>query len=95
MPLSLAIIDLDHFKLLNDTNGHQVGDDCLIRVGKLLKDFTNRPGDLCVIYGGEKFVLVWGDTPHDYSRNLTDKLLTKITKLNIPNKLSAIKLLCQ
>lgn len=57
-PISLAIVDIDHFKLLNDDYGHQSGDECLIRVGALLKELAKRPGDMCARYGGEEFVLV-------------------------------------
>lgn len=62
LPISLAIVDLDHFKLLNDIYGHQSGDECLIKIGALLKEFASRPGDICARYGGEEFALVWGGT---------------------------------
>jgi diguanylate cyclase (GGDEF)-like protein len=45
-PISLAIVDLDYFKLLNDTHGHQAGDACLVKVGSVIKKYTNRPGDI-------------------------------------------------
>ncbi|WAJ72230.1 sensor domain-containing diguanylate cyclase [Catenovulum adriaticum] len=83
--ICLAILDLDNFKLLNDDYGHQYGDDCLIRVGELLKEFANRPGDICARYGGEEFVLVWGDTSLAQAKQLSDQLLHKITELNIQN----------
>jgi diguanylate cyclase (GGDEF)-like protein len=90
-PISLAIIDLDHFKLLNDTYGHQSGDDCLIKIGQLLKEFVNRPGDICSRYGGEEFALVFGDTSLEQAKQLAIKLLDKIVDLNIQNKNSPIK----
>lgn len=58
--ISLALIDIDHFKLLNDSSGHQSGDECLIQIGKILSEFVNRPGDICARYGGDEFVTVWG-----------------------------------
>lgn len=84
-PICLAIIDIDYFKLLNDTYGHQAGDESLVKFGALLKQFVNRPSDLCARYGGEEFVLVWGDTSLDQSLKLVNELLKKITELNIPN----------
>lgn len=87
-PICLAIVDLDHFKLLNDTYGHQSGDECLVKVGKLLKEFANRPADICARYGGEEFALVWGDTLLEQARDLANKLLRKLIELNIPNKKS-------
>jgi diguanylate cyclase (GGDEF)-like protein/PAS domain S-box-containing protein len=84
-PISLAIIDIDYFKLLNDTYGHQSGDECLVKIGVLLKKFVNRPSDMCARYGGDEFVLAWGDTSLDQSLELVSELLQKIVDLNIPN----------
>jgi len=90
-PICLALLDLDHFKLLNDGYGHQAGDDCLIMVGELLKEFAKRPADICARYGGEEFVVVWGDTTLSQARKLSQKLLRKIASLNIPNKNSPVE----
>jgi len=79
------------FDELNDEYGHQAGDDCLIRVGELLKGFVNRPSDICARYGGEEFVLVWGDTTLQQARKLSEKLLKKIAGLNIPSKSSPVE----
>ena len=83
--ICLAMVDLDDFKLLNDTYGHQSGDECLIRVGAILKDFGNRPTDICARYGGEEFVLVWGNTSLAEAKRLSNRLLEQISTLNIPN----------
>lgn len=84
-PICLAIVDLDHFKLLNDTYGHQCGDECLIKIGELLKEFANRPSDICARYGGEEFALVWGDTSIAQAKKISDQLLKKIANLKIMN----------
>lgn len=86
MPISLAIVDLDHFKLLNDTYGHQAGDSCLKSIGQVLKSFATRPSDLCARYGGEEFAIVYGNTSLDKAQVLLSKLLDEILSLNIPNK---------
>ncbi|MGJ8690440.1 MAG: GGDEF domain-containing protein [Gammaproteobacteria bacterium] len=87
----MAMVDLDHFKLLNDTYGHQVGDDCLIQIGTVLKKFSKRPSDICARYGGEEFVLVWGDTPLEHAKQLTTTLLQEINALKIDNINSPIE----
>ncbi|RTE65575.1 sensor domain-containing diguanylate cyclase [Amphritea opalescens] len=87
-PICLAIVDLDHFKLLNDHYGHQIGDECLIKIGKLLKKFACRPGDICARYGGEEFALIWADTPLEQAERLSNELLAKIVALGIPNERS-------
>ncbi|MBD5771438.1 sensor domain-containing diguanylate cyclase [Marinomonas colpomeniae] len=84
-PISLAIIDIDHFKTLNDTYGHQKGDECLIALGTLFQTYVKRPSDLCARYGGEEFILVWGDTLMSHSLKLMNDLLQKIDSLKIPN----------
>lgn len=88
LPISLAIIDLDHFKLLNDTYGHQAGDDCLKKIGKVLNTYVKRPSDLCARYGGEEFSIVLGNTDLKQTKVLFTKLLDSIRSLNIPNEKS-------
>ncbi len=57
-PISVAMIDIDYFKLYNDTYGHQSGDDCLQKVAGALKDALFRPGDFIARYGGEEFIVL-------------------------------------
>lgn len=60
-PLSVAFADLDHFKSVNDTHGHQVGDQLLVSIAKMLEKNT-RSADLVARYGGEEFILVFPGT---------------------------------
>jgi len=90
MPISLAIIDVDYFKLLNDTYGHLVGDECLKKIGNTLKRFSRRPGDICARYGGEEFSMVFGNLGIDASLDIVNKLLEAIRELKIPNEKSPI-----
>jgi two-component system cell cycle response regulator len=63
-PMSLGMLDIDHFKRLNDTHGHPAGDHALIEVAKVIK-FTLRRHDFVARYGGEEFVMVLPETPAD------------------------------
>lgn len=58
IPLTLAVMDLDHFKQLNDLHGHLFGDHCLRQFARLLQQHFQRPTDILVRFGGEEFVLV-------------------------------------
>ena len=90
MPITLAIIDIDYFKLLNDTYGHQVGDDCLKKIGTVLKKFAKRPSDISARYGGEEFVFVFGNTTAEASLKIINNVVDTIRKLKIENKNSKV-----
>jgi diguanylate cyclase (GGDEF)-like protein len=60
-PLSLIMIDIDHFKTYNDTHGHLQGDDILVEVARLLKQLS-RASDIVARYGGEEFALILPET---------------------------------
>ncbi|WP_404363300.1 diguanylate cyclase [Marinobacter sp.] len=67
--ISLIMLDIDHFKSFNDTYGHQVGDECLQLLARLVMESVFRPSDIVVRYGGEEFAVVLPNT-------LTDGALT-------------------
>ncbi|MDQ8037510.1 MAG: diguanylate cyclase [Pedobacter sp.] len=88
-PLGLVMIDVDHFKLFNDTYGHQAGDECLRGVASALKDFARRPGDLAARYGGEEFVLVLTNATAQQARVVAERVRDKIVELAIPHQRSS------
>ncbi len=60
--ISLILADVDHFKRYNDSNGHQAGDQCLIRVAEIIAECCHRTTDLQGRYGGEEFMIILPDT---------------------------------
>lgn len=88
-PLGVVMIDVDHFKLYNDTYGHQAGDECLREVAGTLKDFARRPGDLAARYGGEEFVLILTNATPQQARIVAERVRDKILALGIPNQRSS------
>jgi diguanylate cyclase (GGDEF)-like protein len=81
--LSLMMIDIDCFKLYNDTYGHSQGDECLRIVAKTLRDTVSRAGDFVVRYGGEEFSVVMPNTDEAGARKVAQELLENIRKENI------------
>ncbi len=65
LPISVIMLDVDHFKMLNDALGHAAGDACLRQIAGILGQFTKRPTDLAARYGGEEFVVVLANTPFE------------------------------
>jgi diguanylate cyclase (GGDEF)-like protein len=61
-PLSLIIIDIDHFKTVNDSYGHLAGDQCLVWLSNHLKESLKRSTDMAFRYGGEEFCIILPDT---------------------------------
>jgi len=68
------LLDLDHFKTINDTLGHQAGDQVLAQLGEYLRDFT-RPTDTVARYGGEEFLLICRSVPPDAATHIAHRLL--------------------
>ncbi len=81
--MAFLMIDLDHFKRLNDEFGHQLGDQVLTTVGQVLRSNT-RETDLCARYGGEEIALVLTETPLKQAVILAEKLRTRIAAATIP-----------
>ena len=84
LPLSLILLDIDHFKLFNDSYGHIAGDQCLQEIGRILQMFGKRPGDISARYGGEEFAVVLSNTPQNDVSQIARRLLEAIRNRNIP-----------
>lgn len=76
-PLSVIMMDMDNFKLFNDTYGHPLGDQVLKRVGKVLRD-TCRQQDILGRYGGDEFICVLPDTDSDKALAIAQRLRQQI-----------------
>ena len=84
-PISLLMIDIDHFKLFNDALGHQAGDECLKHFARLLADQMQRPGDLAARYGGEEFAVLLPDTPSSGAAAVASRIATAVAAAQIPH----------
>ncbi len=77
-PLSLVIIDIDHFKVVNDTYGHLAGDRCIAWLSEHIKQSLKRSTDMAFRYGGEEFCLILPDTDGKGAVALAEKLRENI-----------------
>ena len=82
-PLSLIVLDLDHFKQYNDAHGHVAGDDCLRRIAALLRAIAQRPRDVVARFGGEEFILLLPDTDAAAALALAGQCMERIAALGI------------
>lgn len=76
-PVALLMIDIDHFRRVNDEHGHTAGDEVLRHVGKLLEHST-RGSDTCVRYGGEEFAVILPATSQNQAEHLAKVLREEI-----------------
>jgi diguanylate cyclase (GGDEF)-like protein len=81
-PLSVILLDIDHFKQFNDRNGHPAGDACLRAVSKVLLDLT-RGTDVVARYGGEEFVLVSVDTESSRALQTAERIRAAVQAAGI------------
>ena len=72
--VSMLMLDIDHFKRVNDTYGHLAGDECLAAIAKEVDRMFNRPSDVVARYGGEEFVVVLPYISAENARRLAEQL---------------------
>ena len=82
-PLALLMVDIDHFKQINDTYGHRAGDHCLQALAGLLQQTARRPGDVVARYGGEEFALLLPDVEIATALVMAERLCMMVRELKI------------
>ena len=90
-PMSLIMVDVDHFKQYNDTYGHQEGDACLKTVATQVARSAPRAGDLSARYGGEEFVLILGETDLDGATWVANHIRQLVAEKKMPHSASPFK----
>jgi diguanylate cyclase (GGDEF)-like protein len=87
-PLSLLMLDIDHFKQFNDHHGHFAGDDCIRAVAASLASVVHRASDLVARYGGEEFAVLLPETDADAAARVAHACLDAVAALRIPHPTS-------
>ena len=77
LPLSVLMLDIDHFKRINDDHGHQVGDQVLVQFAALVQQQLREP-DIAARYGGEEFVVIAPQTARHDALNLAERLRARV-----------------
>jgi len=80
-PLSVVLLDVDHFKVVNDTYGHQKGDEILVAIASLLKKFC-RANDIAARYGGEEFLMILPQSNAQGAFKIAERVREELMKLN-------------
>lgn len=84
-PLSLIMLDIDDFKMVNDTFGHTIGDDYLRAVADVLRHSVKRKTDLIARYGGEEFICLLPDTSISAASKIAERIRLGVEDLKLPN----------
>jgi methyl-accepting chemotaxis protein len=82
-PISVLMIDVDHFKQFNDSHGHIVGDQALIAITRALNTALDRDGDILARYGGEEFAAVLPGAGPDIAHQIAERLLTAVRGVSL------------
>lgn len=91
-PLSLLMVDVDHFKLYNDSYGHPAGDECLRKVADAMRTTFRRAGDLVARIGGEEFAILLPATSRTSAEALAAQLLEAVDRLSLAHRSSPYEL---
>ncbi len=91
-PLTVILIDVDHFKTVNDTHGHLVGDDCLREVARRIAVESRWPSDLAARYGGEEFCMVLPETDAEGARSVAERIRQQVESAAINTPIGPLQL---
>lgn len=89
--LSVLMMDLDHFKSVNDNYGHKTGDVVLLKTAEVLKSACRR-SDLLCRYGGEEFALILPETNLDDAEHIAERIRTEIEQIRVPGVSQALSI---
>jgi len=84
--ISIALIDIDNFKLINDSHGHAIGDNAIIHTAEAIKS-SCRGKDILARYGGEEFILIMPNTPLYGAKVITERIRVELEQLTIYSNL--------
>ncbi len=84
-PFSLILVDVDEFKLYNDTYGHVKGDSCLRALAVVLKEVPQQSADFVARYGGEEFICILPNTNFEQAMRLAEQIQQQVNNLSIPH----------
>ena len=87
-PLTIILLDIDHFKLYNDCYGHPAGDECIQKVSLALNKSLSRPGDVVARYGGEEFIAILPNTPEYGARHITEVIRSTVESMAVKHRAS-------
>jgi len=89
-PMSLIMIDVDHFKLYNDNYGHLEGDQCLVSIAAAIHRALQRPADLCARFGGEEFIVLLPDTSETGALHVAERIRSGVAEADMPHGVSPV-----
>lgn len=90
--IAVLLIDVDHFKPVNDTHGHQTGDDCLKVIAERIQAHSRWPADMVARYGGEEFCVVLPATDQQTAVLVADRIREGIASRPVPTRIGPLKL---
>jgi diguanylate cyclase (GGDEF)-like protein len=91
-PLSIILVDIDHFKSVNDNYGHLAGDQCIVEVANMIKSLLRRSSDVGCRYGGEEFCIILPETDDKGALALAQEICQIVHQKNIVNDKNIISL---
>lgn len=94
VPLSVLMLDLDHFKQINDQYGHLMGDECLRKVAVALRYEIPRETDTIARYGDHKFVVLLPDTDIDDAHRIAERVIKRIGTMRVSHQNNQIEITC-